>query len=400
MNKTIKPIIALVIYGFLSPLVAAQTGLNAWQSWLGKQVESHPAIIAAKKKMQAEVRLSEGGKQPVYNPELLTEYERDGSDNNLTVGVSQTLDWWDQRGRLKTQSESQRVIAEKNYIWAKQQQKGAILQAIINWESAKEKADLAQKQEEQIATLIKIVKQRQKTGDLGQVDAELTYLSLSQRLNETASSIARLQKARLDLQALLVDWSGQDINIPEAFWQQQNFAVDDELIKQHPLVQVALQRWYVSRQAEKLAKIRLKSDPTIEINAGNSGNNGLLRFNLTIPLNIRNNYQYRSDAAIEQTRSAEADYQAVKRQQAFLMKSALSVLKAYQKRYVRWVNLMQDRAQRSEGLIKKLWLSGDMSTTEYLLALQQRSEGLLAGIELKTQFQSAYIDWLLVSGQI
>ncbi len=400
MSKKIKSIIVLVVYSFLSPLVAAEAGVDSWQLWLDKQVEKHPAIIAEKKKMQAKVRLSEGGNLPIYNPELLTEYERDGSDNNLTVGVSQTLDWWNQQKSLKTQSGFEKEIAEKNFIWAKQQQKGAVLQAIIHWESAKEKAKLAQKQEEQLATLIKIVKQRQKTGDLGQVDAELTYLSLSQRLNETASSIARLQKTRSDLQALLVDWSGQDIQIPEAFWQQENLVVDEALINQHPLVQVALQQWNASRQEEKLAKIRLKSDPTVEINAGNSGNNGLLRFNLTIPLNIRNNYQYRSDAAIAETLSAEANYQAVKRQQSFLMNSALSVLKEYQKRYVRWVNLMSNRAQRSEGLIKKLWLSGDMSTTEYLLALQQRSEGLGAGIELKTQFQSAYIDWLLVSGQI
>ncbi len=41
-----------------------------------------------------------------------------------------------------------------------------------------------------------------------------------------------------------------------------------------------------------------------------------------------------------------------------------------------------------------------MSTTEYLLALQQRADGLVAGIELETQFQLARIDWLFQTGQL
>ena len=72
----------------------------------------------------------------------------------------------------------------------------------------------------------------------------------------------------------------------------------------------------------------------------------------------------------------------------------------YQKNYQRWQQLMDGRGKRSGDLLQKQWQSGDVSTTEYLLALQQRAEGLNAGIELQSQFQLSQIDWLLQVGQI
>ena len=61
---------------------------------------------------------------------------------------------------------------------------------------------------------------------------------------------------------------------------------------------------------------------------------------------------------------------------------------------------MNGRGKHSGDLLHKQWQSGDISTTEYLLALQQRAEGLNAGIELQSQYQLSQIDWLLQVGQV
>ena len=61
---------------------------------------------------------------------------------------------------------------------------------------------------------------------------------------------------------------------------------------------------------------------------------------------------------------------------------------------------MAGRSERSQILLEKKWRSGDMSTTEYLLALQQLTEGLASGIELREQFQLAQIEWLFQTGKI
>jgi len=117
-------------------------------------------------------------------------------------------------------------------------------------------------------------------------------------------------------------------------------------------------------------------------------------------LNIRNNYSAQAKAANQQAIAAEANFRSVMRKQRFAIQSSTDTLITYQKNYQRWQQLMDGRGKRSGDLLQKQWQSGDVSTTEYLLALQQRAEGLNAGIELQSQFQLSQIDWLLQVGQI
>ncbi|MGK0306566.1 MAG: hypothetical protein ACI8UG_002324, partial [Gammaproteobacteria bacterium] len=114
----------------------------------------------------------------------------------------------------------------------------------------------------------------------------------------------------------------------------------------------------------------------------------------------RNNYSAQAKAANQQAIAAEANFRSVMRKQRFAIQSSTDTLITYQKNYQRWQQLMDGRGKRSGNLLQKQWQSGDVSTTEYLLALQQRAEGLNAGIELQSQFQLSQIDWLLQVGQI
>ena len=119
-----------------------------------------------------------------------------------------------------------------------------------------------------------------------------------------------------------------------------------------------------------------------------------------MPLNVRNNFTAEVRAANQEALSAEAQYRAIRRKQQFAIESSRATLGEFQQRFERLKTLMRGRGERSENLLAKQWSSGDMSTTEYLLALQQRTEGLVAGIELQTQFQLARVNWLLQSGQL
>jgi hypothetical protein len=119
-----------------------------------------------------------------------------------------------------------------------------------------------------------------------------------------------------------------------------------------------------------------------------------------MPLNIRNNFSAQARAANQQALAAEANFLSIMRKQRFSIQSSIDTLLTYQKNYQRWQQLMDGRGKRSGDLLQKQWQSGDVSTTEYLLALQQRAEGLKAGIDLQSQFQLSQIDWLLQVGQI
>ena len=168
----------------------------------------------------------------------------------------------------------------------------------------------------------------------------------------------------------------------------------------HPAVLAARYEWDVLQQAAELARRETKADPTLGVNAGRTDEDAVLAVTFSIPLNVRNNFSAEARAASQEALSAEARYRATRRRQQRAIEASTDALAEFQQGYERWQSLMQGRGERSENLLEKQWRSGDMSTTEYLLALQQRTEGLVAGIELRVQFQLARLDQLLQAGQI
>jgi len=369
-------------------------------SWLSMQINKHPDIIAAKEEMNAVFSNAEGNKQPLYNPELETGYEREGDANNYSIGINQTIDWWDKRETKEQQANFSLTQASKHFDFLVQEKTAQALQALVTWQAAKKQAVIAQEQEKQLETLLDIVKDRQKAGDLGQVDAELAFLSLSQMLNVTAKAQVQLKQAEAKTKELLRDWTPDKEVIPAQGLTITNYQLSPQWFEQHPLVLAAKAQWQITKSEAQLALLETKADPTLGINAGKNVQENVLGVTFSMPLNIRNNYSAQARAANQQAIAAEANFRSVMRKQQFAIQSSTDTLITYQKNYQRWQQLMAGRGKRSGDLLQKQWQSGDVSTTEYLLALQQRAEGLNAGIELQSQFQLSQIDWLLQVGQI
>lgn len=387
---------------YLPGVLCAATSDSSWGFWLENQIEQHPEVLAAKEKMNAVISMAEGRERPLYNPEIETEYEREGENNNYRIGVNQTIDLWDKRTSREQQASFTKTAAQHVFTLVLQQKKAEALQALIAWQAASQQAELAQKQESQMDTLLNLVKERQLAGDLGQLDAELTYFSLSQRLKETAQTQAALRKTEMRLRELLPDWSPVMAQIPEDFWSARTIKQTpaNQWQDKYPAVVAAKAEWQALQQAAELARRQAKADPTLGINAGESGEESVVGLTFSIPLHFRNNFSSEIQAASQEAASAKAQYRATRRKQHFAIAAAQAILQEYEQRFERWQNLMQGRGERSGQLLEKQWRSGDMSTTEYLLAMQQRSEGLIAGIELRTLFHSARTDWLLQTGQL
>lgn len=382
---TLKGCIIGCLWVLSMPGVASASAAGGtWGSWLQNQINLHPEIIAAQEKMNAAISMTEGRERPQYNPELATEYEREGEENNYRLGLNQTIDLWDKRGARQQQARFSRTAAQQDFEFSRQQKTAEAMQALIAWQAASQQAGLVQKQETHMDTLLDLVKERQLAGDLGQIDAELTYLSLSQRLNDTAQAQAALRKAEAQLRELLPDWATAKTPIPEQFWAANilNSTPAEKWLDDYPAVVAAKADWEAAQQFLELARREAKADPTIGINAGESGEEKVVGLSLSMPLHIRNNFSSEVLAASQEAAAAKARYQAIRRQQQFAIEGAQAALQEYQQRLARWQELMQGRGERSGQLLEKLWQSGDMSTTEYLLAMEQRTAGLISGIEL------------------
>jgi len=376
------------------------TADSSWGFWFRSQVRQHPDVIAAKERMYAALSLADSLDRPLYNPGLNTEYEREGRDNNFRLGLSQTLDWWGKRGKQQQQAIFGRTAARRAFDLAVQQKSAEALRAAVEWDAARQQAVLARAQEEQLGTLFTLVKTRQQSGDLGQVDVELTFLGLSQKLNDAAQAQARYRQAEALLEEILPDWSARRVQIPEALWSMGATKDVEQWVEQHPAVTAARADWEVMKKAAELTRLKGKAEPTIGLNGGKSSGDTVVGVTLSIPLNIRNNFSAETRAANRQALAAEASYYSVSRKQRAAIRATTATMSEYETRFLRWQTLMQGRGESSGNLLEKLWRNGDMSTTEYLLSLQQRTAGLIAGIELHTQFQMTRIEWLLQTGQM
>ena len=388
----------------LSAAALAAPKENASDSWLIQQINKHPDILAAKETMKAVFSQAQGSKKALYNPELTTGYEREGDTNNFEIGINQKIDWWDKREAREQQANFSLTQVSKYFSSLQQVKISQALQALISYKAAKEQATIANEQEQQLTTLLEIVQQRQQTGDLGQVDAELTYLSLSQILNNTALAQVTLKKAIVRVKELLPDWTEDRKVLPAQgiVINTDNVSplMQQEWLNTHPAVLAAKAQWQVSKAQAQVVLLNTKAEPTFGIRAGKIAQDTLIGLDFSMPLNIRNDFSEQARAANQFANAAESTYRSVFRQQKFAIQASKATLLAYQKNYHRWVKLMQGRGKRSGYLLAKQWQSGDMSTTQYLLALQQRAAGLSAGIELKNQYRLSQIDWLLQVGQL
>ncbi len=381
------------------PLLAhAQT--SDWNVWLASQIKQHPDVLAAREQWLGSNASADAVAQPLHNPELSTELERNGEEDNYQVGIQQTIDWWDKRSARQQQAGFMRVAAEAMYRRQVLDKTAEVLSVLVEWRSASRAATIAQAQKEQLDTLLTLAEKRQKAGDLGSIDAELTFLSLSQRLAQVAEVEATLQKAEIRARELLPQWTPARGGIPENFWPTQPGSATDQELLQHPAVASAQARWQSLKEEAEVTRRTARAEPTVGLNAGRDGGENLVGLSLSIPLNVRNNFSAETRAAEQAALEAEAHFQAVYRKQRFDLQTAQAVWQRYEQQYRRWQKLVQGRVENSADLLERQWRSGDLSTTDYLLALNQRAESLLAGIELEKQTRLTLTDVLLQSGRL
>lgn len=374
--------------------------LNWWIKHIAQQIETHPEVIAARQAMSGELYLADGLEKAIYNPELNSEYENEGSDKNYLIGINQSLDRSDKRGSRSRQAVFARIEAKENYKLIVQEKIAQALTVLIDYQTIDEKVQLVLEQESQLESLLDIVKQRADSGDLGQLDAELAYLTLSQKFAQAASIQAQKRRIEAQLTEIIPNWQSQTTDLPENIFQEYEKAKVELVVENHPSVSAAKAQWEVMEMMAELAQKNKKSDPTIGINVGKTAGDNLVSLNFSMPLNFRNNFSSESQAAQQQALSAESNYLNLKRYQYYKIVGSQDVVHEYSNRYRKWNLLMQGRDKNSEKLLQNQWSIGDISTTEYLLTLQQRTEGLLSGIELEQEYKTAVIQLLLDTAQL
>ncbi|KPH95969.1 hypothetical protein AMS58_04665 [Pseudoalteromonas porphyrae] len=386
---------------FVAPVVlASPTQKSNDLNWLLNHLNQHPKIQAAYQQLhsgEAAVRAAQYG---IYNPSFDSSIEKEGDDNNFSIGFSQTFD-------INDQQEAQVAAAEISLL-AKQQSMQLVyltlveqaLTALINWRSSKTAFELAQEQELQLERLVAFIKQRRESGEVGQLDEQLALYSWSEILNKTAQQASAYADAKLAVKAILPNWKEGNSLSPERLLAGFKLNIESDSVNLHPQLMLAKLQWQLQRQQVQVLKAERAVKPTVGISAGKNGDDSIVSLNFSMPLNIVNDFSDEYQSVESLALSKEAEYRAVQRAMTFQAQASKEVMQAYSQRVKRWQAINQNNADSSLVLIEQQWRSGDISTAQYLTMRQQRSSGLLSGIEIVQQSQLASVNWLTQSGQL
>lgn len=387
----------LLLLGLLPGTAAAQ---ESWGEWLYRQVEQHPDVLAAKQAMQAQLTGFEAGRQPIYNPSIEAAVEKEGREDNVALGLSQTVDFWGKRAARTAKIPAQQQAARSAYQAVLRARLAEAVQAWVRWQTARAVWENAAQQERQLLAIIDQLERRQESGDIGRVDVALGYLALPQRLQSSAEAQADLQQARVHVQSFLPQGIEQTQDVPQDLWRVPDWPDLETVLMEHPEVQAARDRWLAAQQEAQYARLETREDPTVGINVGRMAQESVFGLSVSIPWEARSDFRHQIQAAAEQAGAEEAAFRARYRRQLAVVQGSLAALKAYDSRYRRWQTLREGRLQEAEPLLKQQWDSGEITTAQYLSALAQSAEGRQAGIELERQWRLAVVTVLADAGQL
>jgi cobalt-zinc-cadmium efflux system outer membrane protein len=378
---------------------AAEPG-DEWNAWLARQIDMHPDVVAAGERMNAALAFADQRERPIYNPDLLGSYEREGDANNWRVGLGQTFDINGRRNAQTEQAVALREAALQRYALAWQDKASQVLGAMVMRQAAWQRYELALEQQAQLDVIVELMRQRQLAGDVGQIDVEMTLLSLSQRLNDTALALAEFQSIEAALQELLLMWDANRAEVPAVFWELPVVQPAADWLPNHPEVLAARATWQTLQQEAVVADRARKSEPTLVLDGGKEGNESTVGLALAIPLLLRNNYDDQVLSVRQTAQAAKANYRATQRRLSFQMAAATKVARQYRTQFGRWQEIAANSSERSGNLLERQWQEGDLGTNEYLILLQQRINGLLASIQLTENYRLSLLDWLSATGRV
>ena len=363
-------------------------------------VNDNPRVNAAKFALNAsEFSLLAAGK-PLYNPELGFESENTEIQTR-TIGISQTLDWSGKRSARKKISAADNKMALEQYKQIWQDVSINVLSALASNQTSLERRELTTQQVDLMQQFYELAEKRYAVGDLSLIELNLAKLVYSDARMQGATSAAEA----VDKQQRLFMLS---FNTPEI----QRPALDTNLkeisklmdpqsqILLLPSVRAAKFRLESSKASVLLAKKQRRVDPTIGISGGKEGDENLVGLTFSIPIPIRNTYKNEERAANQQFLQQEQLFMNVRWRAQTRLTSADSRYRIALDAWKEWLTVGQSSLEQQHQQLRRLWTSGDLSTTDFLVQANQTINTQNSALELRHSLWQAWFEWLAASGQV
>lgn len=405
-------LMAALISGLLfNPAVfAAQTGQTiamidgidelspALMSLMQNVLDNNPRVHAARAMVDAASARGRAASQSIYNPELEFEVERAESDTTK-LGLRQAIDWSDKRAARSGVAAEDYRAAQAELEVVQQALANELLSSIATYHTAQALHALAQERATLMQRFLALAETRQRAGDLTQVELELARLAHTQAVLYLAQAAA----LRADAEQALTALTGEHtVDVPALPEQLPVLAEPDldSLPEQLPDLRAGQARIAAAREGVSLRQREQRPDPTVGLQGGQEGSDQLVGLTLSIPLYVRNNFRAETQAASADLLQAEQVSQDALRRARARLTSSVTRYQITRTAWQAWEATGKPSLGSQVDLLERLWQAGELSTTDYLVQLNQTSETRTSAFELRGQLWQSWFEWLAASGRI
>ncbi|TKB48381.1 TolC family protein [Ferrimonas sediminicola] len=336
--------------------------------------------------------------QPLYNPDLSLELESlgaDGAKEEITLGLSQTVDWSDKRDYRARLAQLSALQALAEYRQSRNHALARLLIAWVNLDQARSLSRYAGEQQQRTRAMLELAERMVRVGELAPLDRQLITLELARMTGNLADARQQQAQARAEVR---LSGGSPDLALPA--WSASFPLPSTDVSPQLPALKGAYQGVLAARAGLALARTEAKADPTLSVGAITDGDDTSLQLGISVPLNIRNRYQGEIAQANQAIIVAEKQFLDASRTLAITLESLAERYQAVSRAYQSWQRLTRDSLQSSETLLQTLWREGELPTSQYLQSQQQLTDTRATGAELAAQQRTLWIEMMAQRGEL
>jgi len=374
---------------------------TALTNFVQSVVSANPRVQAARAALDASTAYQSAAARPLYNPSLEFGAEN-ATEDTRTIGISHTFDWSGKRSARSAVADFDRLGVEAAYFATWQALSVELLSGLAAYQTGVERGRLAKERVNLMRDFADLAKRRYNAGDMTQVELNLASLIYSDALMQRATVASGLSQARSQVSAItplstmVNQWPALNADLPTLPISSDQQA----LLLALPNVRLAQRRVESANALIALREKEKRLDPTVSIRGGEEGEKTLVGLDISMPIPIRNSFSYEVTAArAEHQQAQQLSDDVLRRAHARLV----SASERYQFAHTAWQEWREaglSSLQQQGEQLRRLWESGELSTTEYLVQIGQTIDTQGNSLNLRLTLWDAWFEWLAASGQV
>ena len=356
-------------------------------------LNSHTRLAAARRDYAASQYLALGLERPLYNPEIGGE-AISGEVDEYYLSISQTISTGGKKDARRQLGVSGQALAYAEFELLRHEIGIEILNAQFDYRESLARVELAQRRSDLMRKFFDTAQLRYSAGDMGKSEVNLARVALATALDQMAEANRNLSGAE---SALLVASQQRDPSVWPDVEDTPDRLVTPTDMQRIPAVNLAHLNTAVANANASLADAFRKPDPNFEVRAGKEANDNLIGVTFSVPLFVRNSFSNEHLAALDAENAASMRANALELETGIRLEVLKRAYETALANWQSWQNLIVGEFDAALELNERLWESGEISTSDYLLQLDRLLESSEAGINLRFRVQQIWVDWLDVS---